>query len=144
MDEVNRMALETSHAYGKSSNLFVSRKASSEAIIVGGIAEDTSRFARVLSNRAAQMMWFHLTRLLFPEKSDMVTALVGTAPLRAANLPTITSHIVVDKLDDGGIEIVGWIGDETWLVRLNEYEAHRVWTALDIALFPVGWQGDHS
>jgi hypothetical protein len=135
------MASEPSHAYGLATNLFVSRKASSDSIIVGGVAEDASRFARVLSQRAAQMLWFYLTRHLFPDKSDMVTALVSTAPLRGTNLPTITTHVVVDKLEDGGFEVLGWAGEQSWGWQMNEYEAHRFWTSLDIALYPVGWQG---
>lgn len=134
------MTSEPSHAYGAATNLFVSRKASGDSLIIGGVAEDSSRFARVLSQRAAQMLWFHLTRNLFPEKSDMVTALVTTAPLRSTTLPTVTTHVTVDKLEDGNFEITGWAGEQTWVLRLNEYEAHRFWTALDIALYPVGWQ----
>lgn len=138
------MAGEQKFAYGHATNLFVSRKASGESLVVGGVAEDASRWTRVLSQRAAQMLWFQLTRHLFPEKSDMVTALVTTAPLRSEAMPTITTHITVDTLDDGGVEIAGWIGDNMWWVRLSDYEARRFWTALDIALYPVGWQGMNS
>jgi hypothetical protein len=134
------MTSDPSHVYGLVSNLFVSRKASGDSLIIGGVAEDASRFARVLSQRAAQMLWFHMTRLLFPDKSDMVTALVSTAPLRSPALPTITTHVAVDKLEEEGVEVTGWAGEQTWVMRLNDYEAHRLWTALDIALYPVGWQ----
>lgn len=131
----------TKFTYGLSTNLFVSRKTGGESIVVGGVAEDTSRWTRVLSQRAAQMMWFNLTRLLFPEKSDLVTALVTTAPLRAENMPTITTHISVTEAGDGAYEISGMVGEQVWWMRLNDHEARRFWTALDIALFPVGWQG---
>lgn len=130
--------------YGLSTNLFVSRKTGGESLVVGGVAEDASRWTRVLSQRAAQMLWFNLTRLLFPEKSDMVTALVTTAPLRSENLPTITTHMTVDQREDGAFEIAGWVADQMWWVCLSEYEARRFWTALDIALFPVGWQGPNT
>jgi hypothetical protein len=130
--------------YGLSTNLFVSRKTGGESIVVGGVAEDTSRWTRVLSHRAAQMLWFNLTQLLFPEKSEMVTALVTTAPLRAENMPTITTQIWVTKSEDGAYEISGMVGEQIWWLRLNEYEARRFWTALDIALFPIGWQGPNS
>lgn len=135
------MADEQKIAYGYSTNLFVSRKASSDSIVMGGTAEDSSRWTRVLSQRAAQMLWFHLTRFLFPEKSDMVTALVTTAPLRASDLPTITTHINVDQIESGGFELSGWVGEQSWLVRLNDQDARQFWMALDIALYPVGWQG---
>jgi hypothetical protein len=135
------MMMEVSQKYGLSTNLFVSRKANTDSIIIGGVAEDTSRWVRVLSQRAAQMLWFHLTRYLFPEKSDMVTALVTTAPLRSASLPTITTHVGVERVENGSFELTGWVGDQNWQVCINDYEAQRFWTALDIALYPVGWQG---
>lgn len=135
------MAEKASHTYGLSTKLFVSRKPSSESLVVGGIGVDEARWTRVLSHRAAQMLWYHLTRHLFPEKSDMVIALVSTSPLRSDSRPTITTHMTVDPSEDGGFDIMGWVGDETWWVRLTEHEARRFWTALDIALYPVGWQG---
>lgn len=130
--------------YGLSSNMFVSRKAGGDSVIVGGIAEDKSRWTRVLSQRAAQMLWFHLTRHLFPEKSAVVTALVTTAPFRSADLPTVTTHVTVEKLPDGGYEISGWVGEQNWWLHLSDFESQRFWTALDIALYPVGWQGANS
>lgn len=135
---------ETKNDYGYSTNLFVSRKATSDSIVVGGTAEDASRWTRVLSQRAAQMLWFHLTRFLFPEKSDMVTAMVMTAPLRASDMPTITMHTTVDQIEGGGYEVVGWVGDYTWGVHLRDADARQFWMALDIALYPVGWQGQNS
>jgi len=138
------MPTEPSREYGLSTNLFVHRKTGGESIVVGGTAQDDSKWTRVLSQRAAQMLWFYLVQLLFPEKSDMVTALVTTAPLRSSDMPTITTHLSVDKTTDGSFEITGWVGDQTWLVRLNDQETRRFWTALDIALYPAGWQGATS
>lgn len=135
------MAENTKQVYGLSTNLFVSRKAHGDSLVVGGIGENENRWTRVLSQRAAQMLWYHLTRQLFPEKSDMVTALVSTTPLRGDHMPTITTHMTVETRDEGGFDIVGVVGEQTWWVRLTEYEARRFWTALDIALYPVGWQG---
>lgn len=124
-----------------STNLFVSRKASGDGIIVGGTTEDTTRWTRVLTQRAAQMLWFHLTRYLFPDKSAMVSALVTTAPLRSSDMPTITTHMTVDQLEDGSYEITGWIGEQSWGIRIGNPEARQFWMALDIALYPAGWQG---
>lgn len=138
------MSDEPKFAYGNSTNLFVSRKTSGDSLVVGGVAEDASRWTRVLSYRAAQMLWFHMTRFLFPEKSETVTALVTTTPLRSDSLPTITTHMAVDKLESGDFEISGWIGEQMWWVRLTDYEARRFWTALDVALYPMGWQGSTS
>jgi hypothetical protein len=127
--------------YGLSTDLFVNRKRTGESLVVGGVGEDESRWTRVLSQRAAQMLWHQLTQLLFPEKSEMVTALVSTTPLRSDSLPTVTTHITVDGHDNGIFDIVGWVGEHTWLAQLTEVEARRFWKALDVALFPVGWQG---
>ncbi|MAS33508.1 MAG: hypothetical protein CL610_05845 [Anaerolineaceae bacterium] len=138
------MVDKTDQTYGLSTNLFVSRKANGESLVVGGIGENQSRWARVLSQRAAQTLWYHLTRCLFPEKSEMVTALVSTSPLRADNMPTITTHVSVEQRLDGGYDLVGMVGDQTWWVQLTDFEARRFWTALDIALYPVGWQGRRS
>lgn len=138
------MSHQPNTSYGLSNSLFVSRKAGGESIVIGGIAEDAARWTRVLTQRAAQMLWFNLTQLLFPDKSDMVTAMVMTAPLRSTDLPTITTHVTVDKLDTGNFEVTGWVGNHTWILLLDQIEARRFWTALDIALYPVGWQGQSS
>ncbi len=128
------MAQNPGHAYGLSKNLFVFRKASGDSIVVGGEVADASRWTRVLSQRAAQMLWFNLTQYLYPEKADAVTALITTAPLRSADLPTITTHTSVDKASDGIYEITGWVGSQTWSVTLDEAEAQRFWTTLDSTL----------
>src|SRR5262245_33685971 len=115
--------------YGLSTNLFVSRKASSDSLVLGGTAEDSARWTRVLSQRAAQMLWFYLPRFLFPEKSDMVSALVTTAPLRGLDLPTITAHVTVDKIATGGYEVVGWVGEQSWAIKLGDQDARQLWMA---------------
>src|SRR5690349_17177325 len=102
------MSQEMKQSYGLSNNLFVSRKASGDSIVMGGIAEDTTRWTRVLSQRAAQMLWFHLAKLLYPDKSEMITALIATAPLRDSTRPTITTHMTVDQDAHGGYEIAGY------------------------------------
>lgn len=135
------MMPKANYTYGVSTKLFVSRKRSGDSLVIGGMGADEARWTRVLSHRAAQMLWYHLTDCLFPDKSEMVTALVSTAPLRDDSRPTITTHMTVEQLDDGSFDIVGWIGEQTWWVRLNAREARRLWTALDIALYPVGWKG---
>ena len=103
------MSQEMKQSYGQSSNLFVSRKASGDSIVMGGTAEDTTRWTRVLSQRAAQMLWFHLAQLLYPDKSDMITAMIVTAPLRDSTRPTITTHMTVDLDSSGSYEIAGSI-----------------------------------
>jgi hypothetical protein len=138
------MSNQMTHSYGLSSNFFVSRKVSGDSIIVGGTAQDASRWTRVLTQRAAQMLWFHLVQYLFPEKSEMVSAMVSTAPLRSSDMPTITTHVTVEKLETGSYEVIGWVGNLSWLVQIAAPDAQKLWTALDIALYPVGWQGSKT
>ncbi len=135
------MADGPNQAYGLSTSLFVNRKRSGESLVVGGVSENSSRWTRVLSHRAAQMLWYQLTQLLFPEKSDVVTGLVSTTPLRSESLPTVTTHVTVDGHDGGVYDIMGWVGEQSWSARVNGMEARVLWKALDVALFPVGWQG---
>ncbi len=135
------MADQPTYKYGLSKNLFVHRKANGDSLVVGGMGENETRWTRVLSLRAAQMLWYHLTGLLFPEKSEMVTGMAATSPLRSGNMPTITTHVTVERRDDGGYDVTGWIGEQSWWVNLNDFEARQFWKTLDIALYPVGWQG---
>jgi hypothetical protein len=132
------MPIETSRIYGISSQLYVIGKPNTDAIVVGGIAEDSSRWTRVLSARAAYMLWFHLARLLMPEQMEQVTTFFNTTPLRSAILPTITNHCTVEKLD-GYLEITGWAGERSWIIQLTDNDVSPLWTALDKLLFPQGW-----
>ncbi|PJF40703.1 MAG: hypothetical protein D6737_19745 [Chloroflexi bacterium] len=128
--------------YGFVSDLFVTRRPNKDTIILGGVDEQKEKWTRLLSPRAAQMLWFHLTQILYPDKSDMVTALVATTPLRTPHLPTITTHTNIITSDPAAIEVTGWAGEFTWDMLLSDYEARRLWTALDLALFPSGWQDE--
>lgn len=134
------MAGEIQQSYGLSKNLFISRKTGGESLVIGGIAEDSTRWTRVLSQRAAQILWFHLSRYLFPEKAELASAMIMTAAIRSTDMPTITSHMTVDQAGDGEYNIVGWINDHSWSIRLDNSEAQQFWTALDTILYPSGWQ----
>ncbi|MCC6615703.1 MAG: hypothetical protein IT320_19695 [Anaerolineae bacterium] len=131
--------MDIQRVYGLSTKLFVAPKSSTQSLVVGGIGEDASRWTRVVSLRAAQILWFHLTQFLFPDKASSVTAVVHTAPARSNEMPTITSHITVDHLDTHHYEITGWVNDQTWVARLTSTEAQRLWQALDQTLYPAGW-----
>ena len=128
-------------SYGFCTGLFVTRKAGGESFIIGGIAEDASRWTRVLSQRAAQIIWLFLGKFLFHERTAEATAFVATAPFRNADAPTITSHAAVDKTNDGAFQVQGWAGEKAWTATLNEEEAKAFWTTLDKALYPSGWGG---
>ena len=134
------MSINTKRIYGISTELYIVSKPNTDAIVVGGLAEDSSRWTRVLSARAAFMLWFHVARLLMPEKMEQVTMVFNTTPLRSAVLPTITNHCAVERLDDDYVEITGWAGDQSWTAHVTNEDASQLWTALDRLLFPQGWE----
>jgi hypothetical protein len=127
--------------YGLSTDLFVSRKESDESVVLGGVGEGEQRWVQVMTQRAAQLLWFRLTRLLYPEKADIVTGLAATAPLRSSVSTTITTHMDAVKSAEAHYTLVGWVQRDTWRVDLIELDARRLWAALDLVLFPVGWEG---
>lgn len=129
------------HSYGISTDIFVARKSLDDTLVLGGVGVEYGRWTRVLTQRAAQQLWFNLTGLMFPEKAQRVTGIAVTAPLRSQARPTITSHLEVTRTADNFIEVIGWAGQDTWWFRLSEQEARVLWTKLDLALYPVGWEG---
>jgi hypothetical protein len=128
-------------AYGLTSEIFASRRDEGETIIVGGVGAESNRWTRVLTRRAAHHLWFQLTRLLFPEKSPQVTGMAQTAPLSAAP-PAVTTHFEVWlNPDTHRYDILGWVNEDSWWFCVDEPNAHRLWAALDLALYPAGWSG---
>jgi len=123
-------------------NLFVERAEDGETFVIGGIAPDESEWVQTLTKRAARSLWFDLTRLLFPEKSDQVIAQVTTMPSMPhfnTEPSSLTSWTFVTERPDGSCVISGWNGFPGWCIRLSAYEIYRFWATLDIALFPTGW-----
>ncbi len=140
MNQVHPLPPETDPV--DSVNLFANRSEDGETFLIGGSALDQSEWEQTLTKRAARGLWFDLTRLLFPEKSDQVIAQVSTMPSlpRFNSEPTaLTSWAFVTEQPGGGCVISGWNGFPGWSIRLNAYEIYRFWAALDIALFPTGW-----
>ncbi len=133
----------TQRRYGDSTEVFVLSKQQGDSVVVGGVGAD-GRWMRVLTRRAAQLLWFNLTGLLFPEKSRQVTGIAVTAPLRGRERPSVTHHLEVVRTADNYIEVLGWAEKDTWWARLPEYEARNLWTKLDLLLYPVGWEGRNS
>lgn len=126
-------------------DVFVSSRPDGQALVVGGVSGQIGttekEWSRMLSKRAAHLLWFRLTMLLFPEKAGMVTAMVPTAPLDATVLnPTVTTHIKVERLVDNRYLVDGIMGKVHWGVILDSLETRRLWTALDLALYPDGWE----
>lgn len=134
----------TKSEYGLSTDLFVSRKESDQTLILGGIGQGAERWVQVLTRRAAQLLWFKMTVLLYPDKANMVTGLAVTAPLRGTQNDMMTTHVEVikNKTVECEYSIIGWtIMQDNWVVILSEIDTRRLWAALDLALFPVGWEG---
>lgn len=129
--------------YGESSALFVLPKTQGDSVVVGGMGAE-GRWFRVLTKRAAQLLWFNLTGILFPERARQVTGIAVTAPIRGTDKPSVTYHLEVTRTADNYIEIIGWVGHDTWWTRLPEHEARHLWTKLDQLLFPVGWEGRNN
>lgn len=135
------MTDEPKFKYGLSKELFVTRKPGGDSILVGGVGEGDARWTRVLSFRAAQVLWFHLAQYLNPDKAKQVTAAVMTAPIRDSGLPTITTHMSVEETagERKNYEIIGWSSNRpVWRAQLTLEEAERFWTALDGVLYPSG------
>jgi len=127
--------------HGFSTGLFVSRKDSEQTLVVGGVGEGDRHWSHVMTQRAAQILWFKLTRLLYPDKADVVTGLAATAPLHAPPTSSVTTHVEVVRSAQAQYTLVGWVQRDTWKVLLTEEEARHLWAALDVALYPVGWEG---
>ena len=133
------MTDESKVGYGYSKDLFVTRKANGESIVVGGVSSDTSRWVRILSHRAAQLLWFQMIQLLQPDGGDSTTMNVMTAPMRDANRPTITTHMNVERIaEKNDFQITGWAGEKEWDVNLTQDELKRFCDALSSVLYPNG------
>ncbi|MBI5961241.1 MAG: hypothetical protein HY866_21060, partial [Chloroflexi bacterium] len=111
--------------YGLSTDLFVSRTESDETVVLGGVGEGEQRWVQVMTQRAAQLLWFKLTQLLYPEKADVVTGLAATAPLRSPDAGSITTHMEVVRGNNALYTLVGWVLRDTWRVDLTETDARR-------------------
>lgn len=140
MSELSRQQF----SHGFSSNLFAERGADEgeKTVVIGGLAADETEWAYPLSRRAAQSLWYDLTRLLFPEKSDEVISSVSTMrsmPKLSELTEAMTTHIFVHIIDGGGVKIEGMMGSTSWYVEVNAYEVYRFWAALDTAIHPAGW-----
>ncbi len=118
-------------AYGYTTNWFVMNRlgAHGGSIVVGGIDMRGERWTRLLSHRAAHMLWFQLTLLLFPERVEWL-APMDTLPIRDSKLPTITNQFIVERLEGGVIEVTGIANGSRWTAKLLEADSLGLWAAL--------------
>jgi hypothetical protein len=123
-------------------NLFASPNRSGETILIGGLMPNETEWVQTLTCRAARALWFELTKLLFPDKSDEVIGHVATMrslPPFQAEVTTVTTWTFVSEREGGGVLVSGWMGKPGWSLHLSAFEVYRFWAALDSALFPAGW-----
>lgn len=125
------------HEYGLSAHVFAFPKPQGDAIVIGGLSGRRQRWTRVLSHRAAGMLWVALAQALEPERARTYLSELATFPMRELNKPTITTSVKVDPIDDVGYEICGTSGEQSWSAILNETEARAFWQALTRALRPT-------
>ncbi len=126
-------------AYGLSGNLTVTAQAGKQTVVISGMTIYGSFWTRVLSQRAANILWFHLSALLFPFKRSL-TATVGTADMRGPGLPSITDQLIVEKLETGMFELTALSGGLEWSLKFTEAEARRLWVALNDLLRPTDYK----
>lgn len=123
-------------------DVIATRQQDGETFLIQGQASDVASWEQILTKRAARSLWFDLTRLLYPERSDQVLAQVTTMPSmpRFSEEPSaVTAWVFVTEAPGGGCIVSGWNGYPGWAIRLNAYEVYRFWASLDVALFPTGW-----
>jgi hypothetical protein len=130
--------------YGVSHHLFVARKSSNESLVIGGIGDQQNRWTRVLSHRAAQNLWTDLTAILHPDHAQSATGALHTAPLRSADLPTITSHASAQSTEGNRIQVTGSVGNQQWSMLCEKSEAEEFWRSLQQALSPTGWKAEDT
>lgn len=126
---------------GFSAGVFARQTGADQSVMIGGVGDEVE-WGYTLTHRAALGLWYDLTRLLFPEKSDEVIAQVSTLrPLPRGDLDDLdlTAVVFATSLSQGGCQLEGWTGASSWQLRLNDYEIYRFWAALDTAIYPSGW-----
>lgn len=130
------MSLQTrsDYCYGLSVQLFAFPKPQGDAVVIGGLSNGQLHWTRVLSRRAAGMLWVSLAQLLDPQRAQTYLSQLTTLGMRERARPTITTTVVVDVTDEGKYEICGTSGQQTWSAAFGETEARAFWLVLSQAL----------
>jgi hypothetical protein len=133
------MSTQFQRTYGLTHNLFAFRKPNSTSLIIGGDGNNGDRWTRVLSGRAASLLWYKLGLDLFPEAFDNLSASISTVGLRGSDAPSITTDLRLEKLPTNDVnscdfEIIGRNGALSWSARMNNENALRLWEELDVLL----------
>ncbi len=138
------MKTNTVREYGRSIDVSVARKTDTDALVLSGVSSNTAadQWARLVTRRAAHLLWYRLTWALFPGKSAKVTGLAATAPLITAMPPTVTTHIEIVRIEtEQAFNVAGLSGSDHWQFQIDDKTARQLWATLDIVLYPAGWEG---
>ena len=128
--------------HGLSAYLSVTPGIDKDTFRLNGTGRGPHAWVHVLTRRAAHMLWYRLTWVLFPEKSPRVTGMAVTSPLRPLAQTTVAAFVeVVYRADQSVFNVTGWNGTALWRFDLDDHSARELWTALDLALYPAGWSG---
>ena len=124
----------TSQDFGFSTRMFATLKPGGVAVAVGGMSDSGQRWIRLLTPRAAHLLWVQLAHCLFANADEIIAAL-NTTQLREVDLPTITSHVTVEIQLGSYILIRGISGERTWRCRLTDADARSFWVNLNRTLY---------
>ena len=128
--------------HGLSTYLSVSPGTETDTFNLSGTDDEARAWIHPLTRRAAHMLWYRLTWILFPEKSPRVTGMAVTAPLRPLTQTTIAAFAEVSyRANQSKFSVTGWNGRPLWQFDLDDHSARELWAALDLALYPAGWGG---
>lgn len=123
-------------AYGTTLDWFVVQKhsAAGAVLAIGGTTRSADRWIRLLSRRAAIVLWLRLTEILYPDHFKSMNAQLGTLPIRDSALPTVTNQVILEMPQAGVFELTGSAGGHAWTAQFDDVEAQRLWSALNSAL----------
>lgn len=128
--------------HGLSAYLSVTPGIEQDTFSLSGKSAGSRPWVHPLTRRAAHMLWYRLTWVLFPEKSPRVTGMAVTSPLRPLTQTTIAAFVeVMYRTDQSTFNVTGWNGTALWRFDLDDHSARELWAALDLALYPAGWGG---
>lgn len=132
--------------FGITNDLHIEVDREAVVVILTGVPQDSGERSLnvALTFRATYLLWYRLTQALYPNDAPTMTAAAGTAPLYCPEGYLMTGHVDLMRLEAGGYEMIGISPETEWHIRISDAEARRLWAALDVALYPMGWQGRES
>lgn len=134
------MAIEPKR-WGLTSDLIVNVDDSLSTVEFSGLSQGEHPFQTTMTKQAARILWYRLTKELYPTESTQMTTPVNTAVLRGPDGAPMTVNIRFERLADGDFLIHGSTIATAWEIIISETDAQRLWAVLDVMLHPSGWRG---